>query len=114
MNIFRIFLAFSWVLIIGITIYAISKLGFNWPSVYFGDLITHAWRSQFNTDFLIHLILLCSWIVWREDSKLNGAIYGFLSIFMGGMFGFAYLFYATFKAEGNIKALLLGAHYSEK
>ena len=113
MKLFRIFLALSWVLIIGITVYAIAKLGFNWPAVYFGDLVTHPWRSQFNTDFLIHLFLLCSWIFWREDSKLKGAIYGFLSIFMGGMFGFAYLLFATYKANGNVAALLLGSHYSK-
>ena len=114
MKLFRLFLAFSWILIIGVTINAIIQLGINWPVVYFGDLVSHAWRSQFNTDFLIHLFLLCGWIYWREESKVTGATYGFLSIFMGGMFGFAYLFFATYKAKGNMQKLLLGSHYLDK
>jgi len=109
---FRVFLALSWVLIMGITLYAVSQLGYNWPAVFFTDLVGNEWRSQFNTDFLIHLFLLCAWIYWREESKVKGAVYGFLSIFLGGMFGFAYLLFHTFKANGNMKAILLGSHYN--
>ena len=29
---------------------------------------------------------------------------------MGGMFGFPYLFYPTYKAKGNPKLVLLGIH----
>ena len=108
---FRIFMAVAWVAIMASTIYAANALGYFWPAVYFGDLFDHPWRSQFNTDFLIHLFILCSWIYWRESSKIKGAIYGFLSIFMGGMFGFAYLFYASYTARGNVSAMLLGSHY---
>ena len=98
----------------GITLYAVVRLGFNWPAVYFGDLLSHPWRSQFNTDFLIHLFLLCGWVYWREASKVKGAVYGFLSIFLGGMFGFAYLAVATYKAKGNMEAVLLGSHYKAR
>ena len=112
MTILRGFLAFSWLLIMGVTLYAVSQLGFNWPAVFFSDLFGNEWRSQFNTDFLIHLFLLCGWVYWREESKLKGAVYGFLSIFMGGMFGFAYLLFHTYKSKGNMKALLLGSHYA--
>lgn len=110
MTLFRILLALSWVLIMASTIYAVNQAGFNWPKVYIGDLFGHPWRSQFNTDFLIHLFLLCSWIYWREESKLKGAVYGFLSIIMGGMFGFAYLLHATYKSKGDVSAILLGSH----
>ena len=69
MTALRGFLAFSWVLIMGVTIYAVSQIGFNWPAVFFGDLFGNEWRSQFNTNFLIHLFLLCAWVYWREESK---------------------------------------------
>jgi len=109
-SILRVFLGLSWLLIMGVSIYAAMELGFNWPEIYFGDLVGNAWRSQFNTDFLIHLLLLCAWIYWREESKLKGALLGFLSIFMGGMVGFAYLLHATYKANGDARAFMLGYH----
>jgi len=33
---------------------------------------------------------------------------------MGGMFGFAYLFFATYKAKGNMQAMLFGTHNVDK
>jgi hypothetical protein len=75
--------------------------GANWPAVYFGDLLSMDWRSQFNADFLIHLVLLAIWICWREGFTPKGYLFGFLSIFLGGMFGFPYLLVATYKAKGD-------------
>ncbi len=82
-------------LIFAISIYATITVGINWPAIYFGDLLNFDWRSQFNTDFLIHLFLLAAWISWREGFSPKGFLFGFLSIFMGGMFGFPYLLLAT-------------------
>lgn len=112
MTTFRLAMAASWVLIMGLTIYIVSVHGFNWPAVFFGDLLNVDWRTQFNIDFLFHLLILFSWVYWREASKLKGLIYGFLSVIMGGMFGFAYLLYASYTAKGNVKAILLGSHYN--
>ena len=58
MTILRVFLLAATVVIFAITIYAVATKGINWPAVFFGDLPQFDWRSQFNTDFLIHLILL--------------------------------------------------------
>ncbi|AFY39649.1 hypothetical protein Lepto7376_3446 [[Leptolyngbya] sp. PCC 7376] len=110
MTVLRTFLIFSTVAIFGVTIYAVIGQGFNWPAVYFGDLLYLNWRSQFNTDFLIHLFLLGTWISWREGFSAKGFVFGFLSIFLGGMFGFPYLLYATYQAQGNPKEILLGVH----
>ena len=110
MQALRGFLFVVWVLIIGVTVYAVLREGFNWPAVFFGDLFGHPWRSQFNTDFLIHLLLLAGWVFWREESKVKGAIYGFLSIFLGGMFGFIYILVSSISAKGDPKKMLLGYH----
>ncbi len=95
----RIFLIISTFLIFAVSIYAVVTKGINWSAVYFGDLLHLDWRTQFNTDFLIHLFLLAIWITWREGFTTKGFVYGFLSIFMGGMFGFPYLLHATYKAS---------------
>jgi hypothetical protein len=84
--------------------------GVNWPAVFFGDLLDLDWRSQFNIDFLIHLVLLATWISWREGFTVRGFVFGFLSIFLGGMFGFPYLLHAIYKASGDPGAILLGVH----
>jgi hypothetical protein len=106
----RIFLVIFTILIYSISIYAVVTKGFNWPAIFFGDLLHLDWRSQFNTDFLIHLFLLATWVTWREGFTTKAYIFGFLSIFMGGMFGFPYILYTTYKANGDPKGILLGVH----
>ncbi|WP_216700290.1 hypothetical protein [[Leptolyngbya] sp. PCC 7376] len=59
-------------------------------------------------------MLLGTWISWREGFSLKGFVFGFLSIFLGGMFGFPYLLYTTYQAQGNPKEILLGIHYRTK
>lgn len=105
----RLFLILSWVLITGLTLYIMVQQGFNWPAVLLADLFSTTWRAQFNADFILHILLFCSWIYWREDSKLTGGIYAFLAIF-GAVFSFVYLLIATYKAKGDMRTLLLGSH----
>jgi hypothetical protein len=104
----RTYLLVSTLVIFAVSIYVVSTAGVNWPAVYFGDQIRLDWRSQFNTDFLLHLGLLANWIAWREGFSAKGWLFGVLSIFMGGMFSFPYLLLATYKVQGNPTALLLG------
>ncbi|MDJ0517080.1 MAG: hypothetical protein QNJ74_12780 [Trichodesmium sp. MO_231.B1] len=110
MKFLRFFLGISTLIIYVVTVYAVATKGINWPAVYFGDLLNLDWRSQFNSDFLIHLFLLATWISWREGFTIKSFIFGFFSIFMGGMFSFPYLLYATYKARGKPKEILFGVH----
>jgi hypothetical protein len=109
----RLFLVISTVTIFAVSIYAALTKGVNWPAIYFGDLLHLDWRSQFNIDFLIHLFLLATWVSWREGFTIKGFVFGFLSIVMGGMFGFPYLLHATYRASGDPVAILLGVHASK-
>jgi hypothetical protein len=110
MAILRAFLGLATFVIFAVTISAVAAGGINWPAVFFGDLLNFDWRSQFNTDFLIHLLLFATWIAWREGFTPLGYLFGFFSIFWGGMFGFPYLLFATYKAGGDPRALVLGVH----
>ncbi len=113
MKFLRFFLGISTLIIYLVTIYAVATKGINWPAVYFGDILYLDWRSLFNSDFLIHLFLLATWISWPEGFTVKGFIFGFLSIFLGGMFGFPNILYATYKAKGEPKDILLGVHGSK-
>lgn len=104
----RIFLLASTVSIYLFTYFALSESGINWPAVAIGDILALNWRSQFDIDLVIHLLLLATWISWREGFSLKGHVFGVLSIVMGGMFSFPYLIYATYAAKGDPKAVLLG------
>jgi hypothetical protein len=110
MKILRVFLVLSSVTIYAITIIASLGQGLNWPAVAIADLLEFGWRSQFDIDFIIHLLLLASWVIWREGANTKAYIFGILSIIMGGMFSFPYILYATYKAGGEPKALVLGVH----
>ena len=110
MFILRTFLIVSTALIYVMTLIATVNHGVNWPAVAVQDLIALDWRSQFDADFLIYLLLGATWISWREGFTPKGHLFGFLSVFMGGMFSFPYLLHATYQAKGNPKAVLLGIH----
>ncbi len=112
MTALRAFLLLTTILIFAITIWVTvhEPGGFNWPVVFFSDVLALNWRSQFNVDFLIHLFLFAFWIAWREGFRPRGFVFGFLAISQGGMFGFPYLLYATYKAKGDPKHIALGVH----
>lgn len=109
MTTLRCFLLLSTALIYLLTLIASTSYGINWPAVAFGDLVALNWRTQFNTDFIIYLLLGATWISWREGFSTKGYIFGFLSVVLGGMFSFPYILYATYQAKGDPKEVLLGA-----
>jgi hypothetical protein len=110
MTLLRTFLSVSTLLIYAVSIYVIVTMGINWPAVYFGDLLKLDWRSQFNTDLLIALFLFLIWVIWREGFTVKGFLFGLMFTSLGFMFGCPYILYATYKAKGDPKTLLLGVH----
>lgn len=104
----RIFLLISTVAIYLFTYVAVVSHGFNWPALAVEDILAMNWRSQFDIDLVIHLLLLATWISWRERFTAKGYLFGFLSIVLGGMFSFPYLLYAIYLANGDPKRVLLG------
>ncbi len=87
----RVFLLVSTVAIYLFTYLAVASHGLDWPSIAVGDILALNWRSQFDIDFIIHLLLMATWVSWRERFSPKGLIYGLLSIVLGGMFSFPYL-----------------------
>ena len=105
----KTYLILAWLIIMTITIYAVSTLGLNFFQFFFGDMLTNGWRLQFNMDLVLHIGLLCFWVIWREESLTTGIICALLFT-LGGAFTFVYLLHRFHKADGSIKGLLLGRH----
>jgi hypothetical protein len=109
----RMLLLISTVTIYLLTYFAFAAQGINWPAVALADISALNWRTQFDIDLIIHLLLLAVWISWREGFSLKGHVFGLLSIVMGGMFSFPYLIYATYAAKGDPKGVLLGCRVDQ-
>jgi len=103
-------LLISTIVIYALTVIAVVHHGWNWPAVAMHDLMALNWRTQFDFDFIIYLLIFAWWVVWREGGNLRAYGLGVLSVFLGGMFGFPYLIHAIYKASGRPRDVLLGAH----
>ena len=110
MTLLRAFLIIATLIIYVVSIYVIATMGLNYPAVFLSDMLKLNWRSQFNTDLLIALCLFLIWVAWREGFTIKGFLFSLLFMNLGFMFGCPYLLFATYRANGNIKALLLGVH----
>lgn len=103
------YLVFSWLLLMGVSAYAITELGLLAGNVFITDF-SHPWRAQFNTDFVMHIILVSAWIYWREPSKPVGVLCA-IGAFFGAVFTFPYLLISLIRAQGSVSRLLLGKHW---
>jgi hypothetical protein len=110
MTLLRDFLITATLLIYSVSIYVIVTMGIDFPAVYFSDMLKLDWRTQFNTDLLIALCLFFIWVAWREGFTVKGFVFGLTFMILDFMFGCPYLLFAIYKANGDIKVLLLGIH----
>lgn len=108
MNAFRILLIIFIIAIVGFTGIVIFNHGWNLLPIFFGDMAAMTWPGQFNLDFLCLLTLSGIWIAWRHHFSLGGLALGVLGLFGGIMILAPYLLLASYKANGDVKVLLLG------
>jgi hypothetical protein len=80
----------------------------NLIPVFFGDMATMAWPGQFNADFMCLLLLSGLWVGWRHRFSTAGVVLGLVAVFGGALFVSAYLLIASYRARGDVRALLLG------
>lgn len=108
MNVFRLLLIFI-VAIVGLyTVVVIGEHGVDFLTPFYADIAKMGWPGQFNMDFHAFLILGSVWLMWRHHFSAFGLLFG-LIIFAGGApFLCIYLLVASFKADGDVKVLLLG------
>jgi hypothetical protein len=104
----RLLLATIFTAIAAYTVVTIGRHGRSLLPVFFGDMSAMTWPGQFNTDFFSFLLLGGLWLAWRHRFSPVGLALGAAGVFGGMLFLSAYLFIASFRAHGDVKALLLG------
>jgi len=108
MSAFRILLVIFIIGITGFTGIVIFNHGWNLLPIFLGDMAAMTWPGQFNFDFMCFLTLSGLWLAWRHHFSLGGIALGVLGFFGGIMVLAPYLLLASYKANGDMKILLLG------
>lgn len=108
MTLFRLFLLTCLTGITAYTLVTIANHGLNFLPVFFANVAEMAWPGQFNVDFYCFLLLAGLWAAWRHHFSAGGILLGVAMTLLGFPLLSAYLLIASFKTNGDIKAMLLG------
>jgi hypothetical protein len=108
MGAFRLLLVIMIIGILSITGIVIFNHGWNLLPIFFGDMASLTWPGQFNFDFTCFLLLSGLWLAWRHHFSPGGLLLGLVGVFGGIMLLAPYLLFASYKANGSMKVLLLG------
>ena len=109
MTLFRILLVIIFVGVTGYTVPVIAQEGWNLFSVFFSDIFAVSWLGQFDLDFMCMLVLSALWIMWRHHFAAIGLFLGLCTSLLGSPFLAIYLLIASFRANGDMIEILIGA-----
>lgn len=82
--------------------------GWNLFVIFFGDIAAMTWPGQFNLDFTCLLMFSGLWLAWRHHFTPPGLVLGLLGAVGGTAVLAPYLLWASYRAGGDVKVLLLG------
>lgn len=108
MTLFRFYLVTLFTILLIYTLFVGLEHGWNLLPLFFTDIIAMTWAGQFNLDFMAFLSLSGLWVAWRHHFSPAGLGLGFIAFFGGFPFLSAYLIYASLKADGDMKIIMLG------
>ena len=108
MTLFRLFLLACLITIVLYTGVTIANHGWDLVPIFFGDIATMAWPGQFNLDFTCFLLLSGIWVAWRHQFGAAGLALAPVAVFGGMLFLSIYLLVASFRCNGDVRAMLLG------
>jgi len=107
MSAFRILLAVSFVAILVYTLTVFSNANLGLVDQAVTDLKAQNWAGQFNLDFIIYIMFVALWLLWRHDFKPMGWLM-VLGSCGGSLFLAPYLLITSIQANGDMKEVLLG------
>lgn len=109
MTLLRVYLVAVVVCLAGYTLMVGVNHGWNLLPIFFLNIAEMSWSGQFNFVFMTFLGLSGIWVAWRHQFTGGGIALGVVAFFGGMMFLAPYLLWASAKAGGNVRILLLGS-----
>lgn len=100
----------AWLALMAFNINAVATLGTD-PAVLLGaffDTYKNAWQAQFSTDFILHLLLISGWVVYRGQARPASWLWALAIALLGGTVSLVYVLLAALRSGGNARNLLLG------
>jgi hypothetical protein len=91
------------------TTVVIRRHGVDLLPLFFGDMARMGWAGQFNLDFMGMLLLSALWVAWRHRFGAAGLVLALLAFFGDTPFLCVYLLIESARADGDVRALLLGS-----
>lgn len=110
MPLFRLLLAAIFAAVLGYTLIVGAHHGYDLLPVFNGNIAAMDWQGQFNVDFTCFLLLSALWVAWRHQFRPLGLALAVPAFFGGSLFLSAYMLIASFAAQGDVLALLIGPH----
>ena len=114
MSTFRITLIVMTIVILAMTLAAVSNEGFNLLPPFLSPVFAMNWQGQFNVDFTTYLILSGIWMAWRGGFTGGSIAWGLLAPPLGILFFAPYLIYLIGATGGDPRKLLLGVHAGQE
>ena len=105
---FRLLLVAILVALVGYTVPVIGREGWDFVTPFFSAIAGGGWQGQFNTDFLVMLILSALWTAWRNNLGATGMALAVLALLFGAAFLCAYLFYLSYNEQGDARRIMVG------
>lgn len=105
---FRAYLAIVVVCLAAYTLVVGFNHGWHLLPVFFSNVAAFNWSGQFNLDFATYLGMSAIWVAWRHHFTAGAMALGVVAFFCGMMFLAPYLLWASAKAGGDPRILLLG------
>ncbi len=113
MTLFRVLLIVMGVVLFVYTIAAVVNEGPNLFANTIPAVAEFGWQGQFHLDFATYLILSGLWVAWRHRFSAAGIVMGLIAANIGIIFLSAYILLASFKANGDMRRILLGDRTSD-
>jgi len=110
MTAFRTYLFVVLCCLAGYTLVVGLDHGWNLFPIFFSNIAAMGWPGQFNLDFMGFLGLSAIWVAWRHHFSGAGLALGVVAFVGGMMFLAPYLLWASARANGDPKIMLLGKH----
>lgn len=108
MTAFRVLLVVLTIALAAYTGVVVAHHGINLYPAFFGDIAAMGWPGQFNADFWCLLTLGGLWLAWRHHFSPPGLLLGALIYVCGAPLLMIYVLIQTFRADGDMKIVLLG------